>query len=384
MKKGQRDELFMREAIKLARKGMGYTSPNPVVGAVIVKNGKVVGKGYHRAAGKPHAEVNAIKNAGPDTNGATLYVTLEPCNHYGRTPPCTKAILEAGIRRVVVGMKDPNPHVTGGGCEFLRKHGVEVTENVLERECRLLNQPFLKRTTHGIPYVILKAAMTLDGYLATRTGHSKWITNRSSRSFVHRLRFLADCVCVGIGTVLADDPMLNNRLYSRGKRKKILRVVLDRYLRIPEKSQLVKTSGQFPLWVFHGDNVDTQKTERLRNMGIKLTKVSSNSGKLVLRDVLEHLGNSSINSILVEGGSRVFGSFFKEGLVDIVYFFYAPKILGDSEGYSVINGGRLCNHMTDAFKLYDMQLKKFYEQDDQDRLSPPDILVSGRLHEKLY
>ncbi len=384
MEKGQHDELFMKEAIKLARRGLGHTSPNPVVGAVIVKDGKIVGKGYHRAAGKPHAEVNAIEDAGSNASGATLYVTLEPCNHYGRTPPCTRAILEAGIRRVVIGMKDPNPHVAGGGCEFLKKQGIDVTENVLERECRLLNQPFLKRITHGVPYVILKAAMTLDGRIATRTGHSKWITNVSSRKFVHRLRFFADCVCVGIGTVLADNPMLNNRLYSGGKRKKTLRIVLDRYLRIPDNSQLVKTSREYPLWIFHGSGIDIQKAERLRNLGVRLVEVNSSDGRLILKDVLEYLGENSINSVLVEGGSEVLGSFLEEGLADSVCFFYAPKILGDSKGYPVINGGRSRNLMTSALNLYDVKVQKFYENSDENKKSEPDILISGRLYKELY
>ncbi len=384
MKAEQRDELFMREALKLARKGLGHTSPNPVVGSVIIKDGKIVGKGYHQGPGKPHAEINAIRDAGELARDGELYVTLEPCNHYGRTPPCTKAIIDAGVRRVVVGMRDPNPHVTGGGCEYLRSKNIEVVEGILERECRLINQPFIKHTTTGIPYVTLKAALTLDGRLATRTGHSKWITNSASRKYVHRLRFLSDSVCVGIGTVIADDPTLNIRLYTKGKNKKITRIVLDRFLRISENSRLVKTATVYPLWIFHGAKVDAEKKKTLQDKGAHLVEVNAHEGKLILKEILSSLGNSSINSILVEGGSRVFGSFLENELVDEVFIFFAPKILGDEKGYPLIRGGRKCEFMTDALTLHDIKMRKFAPLINNDHVKDPDIMINGRLRKELY
>lgn len=358
------DEKFMREALRLARKGAGSVSPNPMVGAVIVKDGVVVGRGFHEEVGRAHAEVNAIQDAGELARGSTLYVTLEPCNHYGRTPPCTEAILKAGIRKVVIGMRDPNPHVKGGGAERLRREGVEVIEGVLEEECKYLNRAFIKYITTGIPYVIAKAAMTLDGKIATRTGHSKWITGEDSRRFVHKLRSEADAVCVGIGTVIADDPLLTVRHRKETVRRNPVRVIIDSALSISEDSQLVKTAQIVPCWVFHGSDVDEEKARKIENLGVRLFPVSDyGNGRLNIGEVLSRLGKEQVTSVFVEGGSGIMGALFAppEGrpLVDEVCFFYASKILADSEALPLMNSGRVCLNMDEAIELKKVVVKRF-------------------------
>ncbi len=237
------DVAFMKKAVNLARKGLGRTSPNPMVGAVVVRKGIVVGQGFHQKAGGPHAERIALAQAGGKARGATLYVNLEPCNHFGRTPPCTQAILESGIKKVVFGMTDPNPTVKGGGAAWLRSQGIDLVQGVLEEECRRLNEVYVKWITTGLPFVILKAAVSLDGRIATRTGDSKWISNEHSRLLVHRIRNQVDGVLVGIGTVVKDDPLLTVRL-SRGKIRDPLRIVIDPRLRISKKARILSSAGK--------------------------------------------------------------------------------------------------------------------------------------------
>lgn len=369
------DEVFMREALRLAKKGMGRVSPNPMVGAVVVNNGVIVGRGFHEAVGEAHAEVNALKNAGDAAIGATLYVNLEPCNHYGRTPPCTEAILKAGIKKVVIGMKDPNPHVTGGGAQRLRREGVEVVEGVLENECRYLNRSFIKHVTTGLPYIIAKAAMTLDGKIACRTGHSRWITGEASRRFAHQLRSEVDAVCVGIGTVVADDPLLTVRLKAHRSGRHPIRVVIDSKLRIPEDCQLVRTASDVPCWVFHESDVSSKKVKKLEASGVKLFPVSTlDNGRLNLREVLERLGKEQVTSVLVEGGSSLMGSFFASSdgkpLVDEVCFFYAPKILADPKAMPLISsGGIICSEISEALRLKRLVVRRFED----------DVLIRGIL-----
>ncbi|MGC8718465.1 MAG: bifunctional diaminohydroxyphosphoribosylaminopyrimidine deaminase/5-amino-6-(5-phosphoribosylamino)uracil reductase RibD [Thermodesulforhabdaceae bacterium] len=369
------DEVFMREALRLAKKGMGRVSPNPMVGAVVVNNGVIVGRGFHEAVGEAHAEVNALKNAGDAAIGATLYVNLEPCNHYGRTPPCTEAILKAGIKKVVIGMKDPNPHVTGGGAQRLRREGVEVVEGVLENECRYLNRAFIKHVTTGLPYIIAKAAMTLDGKIACRTGHSRWITGEASRRFAHQLRSEVDAICVGIGTVLADDPLLTVRLKTHRSGRHPIRVVIDSKLRIPEDCQLVRTASDVPCWVFHESDVSSKKVKKLEASGVKLFPVSTlDNGRLNLREVLERLGKEQVTSVLVEGGSSLMGSFFASSdgkpLVDEVCFFYAPKILADPKAMPLISsGGIICSEISEALRLKRLVVRRFED----------DVLIRGIL-----
>ncbi len=259
-------------------------------------------------------------------------LTLEPCNHHGLTPPCTKAVVDAGIARVVFGMLDPNPDVAGGGAEHLRRAGIEVKGGILERECRALNQAFIKYVTTGLPYVMLKAAATLDGFIATSAGESKWITSELSRRFAHRLRSHADAVLVGIGTVIADDPLLTVRLRGKKNRRQPVRIILDSELKIPLDSQLVRTASTGPVWVVCRQDASAYRERTLGSAGSQVIRVPSGDSGVDLPCLLEELGRRRISSILVEGGGRVLGSFLQNGFADEFYFFYAPKILADPGG----------------------------------------------------
>ena len=349
------------------------TSPNPLVGAVVVKEGAVVGQGYHQVLGGPHAEVNAIADAGASSSGGTLYVTLEPCNHYGLTPPCTKAVLDAGIARVVFGIGDPNPDVAGGGAEHLRRAGVEVKGGLLEHECRGLNQPFIKFVTTGLPYVMLKAAATLDGFIATSTGESKWITGEPARQFGHRLRSHADGVLVGMGTVIADDPLLTVRLYRGKNRRQPVRIVLDSGLKIPLNSQLVRTASEGPVWIVCRLDASASRERALSGAGINVIRVPPGESGVDLRCLLQELGRRRISNILVEGGGHVLGAFIESGLADEFYFFYAPKILADAGGVSMLSG-RPRLKIADCVRAYGTSARKLGE----------DLLVWGRFREQLY
>jgi diaminohydroxyphosphoribosylaminopyrimidine deaminase / 5-amino-6-(5-phosphoribosylamino)uracil reductase len=321
------DSEYMRMALALARKGLGKTSPNPCVGAVVVRGGEVVGKGWHRRAGEPHAEVNALRDAGPRAAGATIYVSLEPCNHQGRTPPCTEAILAAGISRVVFALDDPHSQAGGGGA-YLASRGVEVCGGVLAEESRRLNRPFVKRVTTGRPWVLLKAAVSLDGRLATAGGLSKWITGAESRRLVHRLRCQSDAILVGVDTVLADDPSLTTRLPGRRGRDP-LRVVLDTNLRTPPTARVINPASAAATWIFCGPGASAQRTRRLREAGAEVYQVGlAAGGGLDLAEVLDRLGTAGVTTLLAEGGGRVHGAFLRESLVDEVAFFIAPLLIG--------------------------------------------------------
>lgn len=363
----------MKRALGLAARGMGWTSPNPMVGAVVVREGKIVGEGYHRRVGTAHAEVNALQEAGELARGADLYVTLEPCNHYGRTPPCTRAVLESGIARVFVGMNDPNPGVVGGGNQFLRSQGVEVVEGILEAECRRLNQAFIKHATTGRPYVVLKAASTLDGRLATRTGDSRWVTNEHSRRFVHRLRCQLDAILVGSKTARVDDPRLTARVPGKRGCRQPVRIVLDSQLVLPLGSALVKTLETAPLWLACSETAPTGREETLVRAGVTVIRLPRDPKGIRLDSLLDELGGRGISSLLVEGGAKVLGSFLEEGLADAFYFFYAPKILGDEAGVPLA-AGRKVDQMGAAAAVYDVRVKRF----------GGDILIHGRMREELY
>lgn len=331
------DELFMKEALRLARKGLGHASPNPMVGALIVRNGQIVARGYHRRAGANHAEVEAIGGIGGRARKRdTLYVTLEPCNHQGRTPPCTEAILEAGIGCVVVGMKDPNPKVKGGGCEYLREKGLEVKVGVLEEECRRLNESYLKFVTAGRPFVIAKSAMTMDGWTATSTGHSKWITNERSRRFVHLLRQRVDGVMVGVGTILKDDPLLTTRLKGRKGRDPI-RIVVDTHLRTPPGARIFETgSGMTVIAV--GEHAPKEAMDTMRKKGVKVVTCPVKGERVDLEALMDILGGMSLASLLLEGGATLMGSMLRAGLVDKFYLFMAPRIMGGGDGIPMASG----------------------------------------------
>jgi diaminohydroxyphosphoribosylaminopyrimidine deaminase/5-amino-6-(5-phosphoribosylamino)uracil reductase len=323
------DSNYMRLALQEAKKGMGRTSPNPCVGAVVVKNNKVAGRGYHKKAGTPHAEIHALQAAGRKAKDATLYVTLEPCNHTGRTPPCVEAVLRAGISRVVIGMLDPNPGVAGGGARYLSSHGLTVSSGILEMECREINLPFIKHSTTGNPWVIMKAGMSIDGRIAALPGQSTRITGKQSWRRVHVLRNQVDAILVGINTALTDDPSLAARLHGSAGGRDPLRVVLDAELRLPAAATMLQQDSAAQTWIFCTRGADRKRRSRLAAAGAVIKTVPlACRGELDLKALLAVLGQAGITSLLVEGGSRVHGSFLESGLVDQLLLFVAPTFIG--------------------------------------------------------
>ena len=359
------DKLFMKVALRQARKALGRTSPNPVVGAVIVKDGNILARGYHHRAGLPHAEIEALSKLKGKAHGCTLYVTLEPCNHHGRTPPCTEAILKSGVKRVVAGMKDPNPLVSGGGLEFLREKGVEVKSGVLESECILLNEMFIKFVTKGRPFVIFKSAMTLDGWTATATGHSNWITNAKSREFVHRIRDRVDAILVGVGTVIADDPNLTTRL-KNGKGKDPLRIIADTHLRTPVNAKVITQDSPADTLLVTGMDAASHYQNRYNKKNVSILSCPARDGKIDLSALMDLLAEIPVTSLLVEGGASICGSMLRERLIDKFYIFKAPKILGGGDGIPMASGpGPL--KMDQCTGLRDISVRRFGD----------DILITG-------
>ncbi len=328
----------MRRAIQLARRGQGHVEPNPMVGCVIVKGHRVVGEGHHRRFGGPHAEVFALGQAGPQARGATAYVTLEPCNHFGKTPPCTDALLGAGIAAVIAALRDPNPRVAGKGLGILRRGGIVVTEGLLADEARELVAPYLKRFANGLPYVIAKWAQSIDGRLATAAGESKWISGEISRRRAHELRGRVDAVIVGSQTVLQDDPLLTCR--DRPVRRLAERVVLDTRLRTPPRSRLVQTARQFPTRVFTAAAaLDSARARALRAAGVLLQSVQLRGGHVSLRTVLRRLAAAGATNVLIEGGGQVLGAALDAHLVDECYVFVGPCLIGGGRAISVAGAG---------------------------------------------
>jgi diaminohydroxyphosphoribosylaminopyrimidine deaminase/5-amino-6-(5-phosphoribosylamino)uracil reductase len=336
----------MKRALTLARKGIGKTSPNPAVGCVIVKNGVIVGEGWHRKAGEPHAEILALEMAGDAARGADAYVTLEPCCHTGKTPPCSTALINAGVKRVVAGMKDPNPKVSGGGLAALKHAGIETACGLLEEECRSINLPFIKQITSGMPYVTYKCAMTLDGNIATITGESRWISCEESRKLVHRMRARMDAVMVGVDTVLADNPQLTVR-HVRGRNP--LRVIVDTRMRTPE-SVLLLSSPDSSKTIIATTETNHKVHARYLKQGATILVCQEFDGRVSMKDLLQKLGAMGIQSILLEGGSRLAGDMLQHGLIDELVFFIAPKIIGNN-GFApfALKGG--ITSMAEALKL---------------------------------
>jgi diaminohydroxyphosphoribosylaminopyrimidine deaminase/5-amino-6-(5-phosphoribosylamino)uracil reductase len=359
------DPDFMQMALDLAIGGEGYTSPNPMVGAVLVNEGRVIGSGLHERVGGPHAEVNAIDAAGGLAEGATLYVTLEPCNHTGRTPPCTAKILRAGIRRVVIAMLDPNPKVAGGGADFLKQRGVQVEIGVCREQAQKLNEAFIKYVSTGRPFVITKCAATMDGRIATRTGDSRWVTGQKARQFVHRLRHAVDAVLVGIHTVQKDDPSLTTRLPD-GRGKDAVRIILDTHLSISPDARLLQQSSNADTILVVGKAVSPHKVRAFEKTGTRVIRAELHNGLIDLDELMDRLGALQLTSLLIEGGSRVLASAFKAGIVDKVFFFYAPKILGGDDGVPICSGPGP-ELMRQSIAVSDVSVHRF---DD-------DILVEG-------
>lgn len=346
----------MRRALRLARRAQGLAEPNPMVGAVLARDGKVVGEGYHRRYGGPHAEVEALREAGRQAQGATFYVTLEPCCHWGKTPPCTDAVLAAGIRRVVMAMVDPFAQVHGRGAAILRRAGVRVEAGLLEDEARTLNAPFVTRVNDGRPFVIAKWAQSLDGCIATAGGESKWISSEISRQTVQVLRGRVDGILVGIGTALADDPLLIARP-NRGRdiRRLATRIVLDSQCRLPVESQLVRTVSTAPLLVVHAarlGRVAESRRKLLAARGVMLHAVAQKAGGggLDLAALLRHLGKLEYSNLLVEGGGGVLGSFVRAGLVDEAQVFIAPLVIGGANARRAVGGPDLAK-LAQSFRL---------------------------------
>lgn len=362
------DLTFMRLALREAVKGLGRTSPNPCVGAVVARNGKVVGKGYHRQAGTPHAEVHALRAAGKKARGATIYVTLEPCNHTGRTPPCTEAVLAVGISRVVIGMADPNPQVAGNGVAFLAARGLEVTTGVLADQCREINLPFIKHSSTGIPWVIMKAGMSLDGRIAAGPGESTMITNELSRRRVHNIRDRVDAILIGAGTALIDDPSLTTRTPAGGRRgRDPLRVVLDTGLRLSASARMLTQESAAPTWVFCSPWPDAGRLAALEAAGAVVKPVAvTETGGLDLAAVLAELGRAGCTSVLVEGGGRVHGSFLAAGLVDQVFLFIAPFFLG-AAGVPLVDSSAGAGDIVS--RLRDIRTRRYGD----------DLLITGKL-----
>ena len=338
------DREYMALAIALAKKGEGFVNPNPMVGAVLVKDNEVIGRGYHQCFGGAHAERRALASASADPRGGTLYVTLEPCCHYGKTHPCTQAILESGIRRVVVGSGDPNALVCGKGIAELRAGGVAVDTGVLKAECDSLNKVFFHYIKHRTPYVALKYAMTLDGKIATRSGKSQWITGEKAREHVHRLRHRYSGIMAGIGTVLADDPLLTCRM--PGGRNPV-RILCDTHLRVPEDARLVATASGVPTIIATASR-DSPKIRRLTGLGCKILEVPMDSGGISLPGLLEKLGGEGLDSILLEGGASLAGSALAAGVVQKVYAYISPRIFGGAGAKSPV-GGTGVEAPSDAF-----------------------------------
>ena len=415
----EKDIEFMRRAIELAKKGGGYVHPNPLVGCVVVKDGDIIAEGYHEKYGEYHAERNALTRCQSETKDASLYVTLEPCCHYGKTPPCTEIIIEKGIKKVFVGILDPNPLVAGKGVKILQDAGIEVEVGLCDDEIRELNKVFLKNITTKRPYVIMKTAMTFDGKIAAFTGDSKWVTNEESRKMVHQLRSEMAGVIVGIGTVLADDPMLNVRL--EGNPHQPIRIVVDSNLRIPIDSQLVKTAKEYRTIIAiqkphaeiaenaemdnhellarkradladssrHFDRSIAERSEvekssinenklndsekqgfldKLEMTGVEILECQSNNGHVDINDLMSKLGALGIDSLLLEGGGTLNAAFLEAGCVDEVWAFIAPKIIG-GEGVKTPVSGKGIEKMSDAIQLKNIDIQNING----------DILIKGKI-----
>jgi len=344
------DSFFMKLALDLAIGTLGQTSPNPVVGAVLVKDGQIIGMGAHLKAGEPHAEVHAIEMAGDQAIGSVLYVTLEPCSHYGKTPPCSDLVIKTGIKKVFVATTDPNPQVAGKGIERMKKAGIEVEVGMLQEEARDLNKVFFYNIQSGLPYVTLKSAASIDGKTATVTGESRWITGEEARLDVHHFRHQHDGIMVGVNTVLKDNPSLTTRLVEGGKNP--IRIILDTHLRTPLDAKII-TDQKAPTWIITGADVDRKREIQLSELGIEVMKMESQ--KISIKEMLAALGKRGITSLFVEGGAEVHGSFLKERAFQQIITYIAPKLIGGKNAPASF-GGQGIEQIGDAVSLNIIQV----------------------------
>lgn len=364
------NEKYMKVAIAQARKAVGKVSPNPMVGAVVVKKGEILGRGYHHQAGSPHAEINALRKAGKKTKNADLYVNLEPCCHYGRTPPCVNAIIDSGVKKVIIGIRDPNPLVSGKGISRLNAAGIITHVGVLEEECTALNEIYIKYITKKIPFTILKIAATLDGRIATRSGDSRGITGQQSLRVVHALRSQSDAIMAGIGTVQADNPLLTTRLH--GKRgKDPIRVIVDSSLKVSPRAKVFNPHSQAGVIIATTKNASERKKKQLDKAGAKVLTIDSENGRVGLKKLMIALGKLEISSLLIEGGTRLATAALEDGIVDKIVFFYAPKILGGRLAPG-ITAGEGVEYINRALKVSDLKVRRCGE----------DILVEGYIRNK--
>ena len=368
------DTRFMQRALALAIRGQGTVEPNPMVGAVLAQGDQSVGEGWHTRFGAPHAEIDALRAAGDKAQGATLYVTLEPCCHHGKTPPCTEAIMAAGIARVVAAMEDPFPKVSGGGIGQLRSAGVPVEVGLLQEPARELNAPYLKLLRTGRPWIIAKWAMTLDGRIATRGGYSQWISGPASREVVHLLRGRVDAILVGRRTAQIDDPLLTSRPerthdeYGPTVRRIATRIVLDSRLRLSSHSQLVKTAGQFPLIAACGPDADERETRRLTERGVEVLPLAAATQFERTLQLLDELGRRQMTNVLVEGGGQLLGTLLDARQIDEVHVFVAPKLVGGEQAVSPV-GGAGADHLAKALTVGDLACERLGD----------DLYLHGRL-----
>lgn len=361
-------EEYMKKAIELADRGKGFVNPNPLVGAIIVKNGKIIGQGYHECFGHAHAEVNAFLNATEDVEGADMYVTLEPCSHYGKTPPCALKIIEKKIKRVFISQLDPNPLVNSQGVKLLEDAGIEVESGILEDETKKQNEIFLKYIQHKIPFVAMKYAMTLDGKIATSAKDSKWITNEKSRAFVHELRNQYMGIMVGTNTVLLDNPKLDTRRIGLKSRNPI-RIIVDPNLITPRTHYVILSAKKQPTWIVTSHLKDENELKPYLDLGVKF--ILKNTEPLDLKDLLVTLGEMKIDGVLIEGGSYLHGSSLDSGIVDKVYAFIAPKMVGGAQALTPVSGKGV-KLMKDAHLLNNIKIHTFDE----------DIMIEGYIHKK--
>lgn len=349
----------MRRALELSKKAVGLVNPNPLVGAVIVKDNRIIGEGYHEHFGGPHAEVNAFKSAKEDVEGATMYVTLEPCAHYGKTPPCADAIVRKKISKVVIGMVDSNPLVAGKGIEILRKAGIEVVTGILDSEIKKTNEIFIKYITEKKPFCIMKTAMTIDGKIATAIGDSKWISNEKSRAYVHEIRHMVTGIMVGIGTVLSDDPELTTRREGKISINPV-RIIIDSTAKIPLDSKVLKCDEKTKTIIVTTKFASETKIEAIKQKGAEVIVTPSENNWVNLNYLMGVLGEMGIDSILLEGGSTLNYSALDEGIVDKVITFISPKIFGGTSGKTTV-GGKGIEHVKDSILLCDTQVSRFDE-----------------------
>ncbi len=363
------DAEYMQMALQLAAQGRGRTSPNPMVGAVVVKDDTVIGKGYHQKAGTPHAEIHALNEAGMAAQGSTLYVTLEPCSHKGKTLPCCDFIIGSKVARVVIAARDPNPLVDGRGIAKLREAGMQVDVGILENEARELNEFFMKYITRNIPFIILKAAITIDGRIATRTGDSRWITGEAAREKGHEIRNVVDAILVGVNTVLKDNPRLTTRLPGRASKDPV-RIILDTHLRTPLDARVIQTDSAAPTLIVAGGNVSKERIRAYQERNVTVLVAKKGVHRIGLKEIMEELGRMDIISLLIEGGAEIHASALKAKIVDRVIFFVAPKIVGGGDSKACIASLGI-NRMADAIPLAALRTEKVGE----------DIMIQGDVRE---